>query len=188
MGSVGKHRGAVGAKPVCARNAAIPGARNRSPFLRKSSRCEAPFRYLVVQTVGLAMLIRISRSAAQYLVAEQLEVHFPLPGRSRETHSARLVHHRNDPTATANRLISGDFLHFKSFKRSRNVVLSDVARGGFLGEVVEHVLRQSRWKILRHVTMVVGRGGWHRACSVVPTSAGEHPRRECRRVDPNIGA
>ena len=117
VGSVGKHRGAVGAKPVCARNAAIPGARNRSPFLRKSSRCEAPFRYLVVQTVGLAMLIRIARSAAQYLVAEQLEVHFPLPGRSRETHSARLVHHRNDPTATANRLIPGDFLHFKSFKR-----------------------------------------------------------------------
>ena len=31
-------------------------------------------------------------------------------------------------------------------------------------------------------------GSWHRACSVVPKRAGEHPRRAFRRVDPSVGA
>ena len=67
----------------------------------------------------------------------------------------RLVHHRDDPTLTANRLVSGDLLHFESLKGSRNVVLSDVVRGGFLGEVVEHILRQPRSQVLRRVATVV---------------------------------
>ena len=50
----------------------------------------------------------------QYLVARELEIHFPLPGLSRETCPVRLVHPRNDPTSTANRLVSGDLLHFES--------------------------------------------------------------------------
>ena len=36
--------------------------------------------------------------------------------------------------------------------------MSDVVRVGFLGEVVEHVLRQSRWQVLRHVALIVGVG------------------------------
>ena len=70
----------------------------------------------------------------------------------------RLVRPHDDPTSTANRLVSGDLLHFESLKRSRNVVLSDVVRGGFLGDVVEHVLRRCRWQILRHVALIVGVG------------------------------
>ena len=54
--------------------------------------------------------------------------------------------------------MSGDVLHFESLKRSRDVVLSDVVRGGFLGEIVGHILRQPRWQALRHVAMVVGVG------------------------------
>ena len=88
----------------------------------------------------------------------QKTVHFPLPGLSRNTRPVRLVHNRDDPTSTANRLVSGDLLHFESLRRSQNVVLSDVVRGGLLGEIVEHVLRQPRWQILRHVAMVVGFG------------------------------
>ena len=93
---------------------------------------------------------------AQYLVAKKLEVHFSLPGRSREARPMRPVHHRDDPTLTANRLVSGDLVHFESFKRGRNVVLSDVVWRGVLGGIVGHILRQSRWQILRHVAMVVG--------------------------------
>lgn len=36
--------------------------------------------------------------------------------------------------------------------------MSDVVRVGFLGEIVEHILRQPRWQILRHIVMVVGVG------------------------------
>ena len=58
----------------------------------------------------------------------------------------RLVHHGEVPAWTANRLVSGDFLHFESLKRSRDVVLTDVVRGAFPGEVVEHVVRPPRWR------------------------------------------
>ena len=68
------------------------------------------------------------------------------------------LHHRADPTSTANGLVSGDLLHFDALKSSRKVVLSDVVRGGFLGEAVEHTLRQPRWQIFRHVAIVVGVG------------------------------
>ena len=53
----------------------------------------------------------------------------------------RLVHHRYDPALIRIRLVSGDLLHFESLKMSRNAVLSDVARRGFLGDVVEDILR-----------------------------------------------
>ena len=89
----------------------------------------------------MAVLIRSARPVAQYHVSKKLEVRFPLPARSRKTRTVRLVHHRDDPTSTVNRFVPGDLLHFESLKRSRNVVLSDVVRGGFIGEVVEHVMR-----------------------------------------------
>ena len=44
-------------------------------------------------------------------------------------------------TSTSIRLMPGNIFHVESLKRGRNVVLGDVVRGGFLGEVVEHVLR-----------------------------------------------
>ena len=67
----------------------------------------------VIQTVGLAVLTRSAGPLAQYLVARELEVHFTLPGQSRETSPVRLVHHRDDPTLTSNRLVSGSLLHFE---------------------------------------------------------------------------
>ena len=83
----------------------------------------------------------------------------PLPGRSKEIDPVRLVQHRDELTSTtASRLVSGNLLQFESLKRSRNGVLSDVVRGGFPGEIVELVMRQPRWQILRHVVMVVGVG------------------------------
>ena len=42
--------------------------------------------------------------------------------------------------------------------KGRHVVLGDVVRGGFPGEVVERVLRQPRWKILWHFPAVMGVG------------------------------
>ena len=87
------------------------------------------------------MLIRSTGPVAQHLVVRELEVRFPLPGRSREARLVRLVHDRDDPSSIAMRLVSGELLHFEYLKRSRNVVLSDVLRGRLLGEVVEHVLR-----------------------------------------------
>ena len=103
----------------------------------------------------------------------------------RTVHPVRLIHHRDDPTSTANRLVSDDLLHFESSKRSRNVVLSDVVRGGFHGEIVGTywVNPAGNTSACRHSSE-----GWHRACSVVPKRTGEHPRRACRRVDPSIGA
>ena len=103
----------------------------------------------------MAVLVRSARPVTQYLVGKKLEVHFLLPERSRETRPVRLVHHCDDPTSTANPLFSGDLLHFESLKRSRDVGLSDVVRGGFLEEIVEHTLRQPRWQIFGHVAMVV---------------------------------
>ena len=104
----------------------------------------------------MAVLIRCAGPVAQYIVTKKLEVYFSLPGRSRETRPARLVHHRDDPTSTTNGLVSGDFLHLESSKRSRNVVFSDAVRGG--GSIVEHILRQLRRLILRYVAIVLGVG------------------------------
>ena len=107
------------------------------------------------QAVGLAVLIRNARSVTQYPVAKKLDVYFPLTGRSRETRPVLLVHHGDVPTSTANRLVSGDLLDFESLKRSRNVVLSDVVRVEFLGNVVGHIQRRFRRQILQHVALVV---------------------------------
>ena len=66
------------------------------------------------------MLIRTAGPVAQYIVARELVVHFPLLGRSRETRLVRLVHHSDDPTSIANRLVSGDLFDFESLEKSRN--------------------------------------------------------------------
>ena len=174
----------MAARPFCVRNAAVAGRQETLAVTPTTLPLCSTKSHPAVQTVGLTVLFRSADLVAQYVRARKLEVHFPLPGRSREARAVCPVHHRDDPTSTANRLVSGDLFYFESSKRSRNVVLSDVVWGGFLGEFVEHILRQLRWQILRHVA----RGGWHRACSVVPKGVGEHPRRACRRVYINIGA
>ena len=89
----------------------------------------------------------------------------------------RLAYHHGDPTSTANRLVSGDFLHFESLKRSRNAVLRDVVQGGGRGEVIKHTLRQPRWQMLRHIATVV-----------VDTRVAALYAPACRKVDPNIEA
>ena len=76
--------------------------------------------------------------------ARVLEVPFPLPEWFRESHTMRLVQRRDDATSPADRLVTGDLLHFKPLEGSRNVVLNDVVQRGFLGKVVEHVRRQPR--------------------------------------------
>ena len=134
VGSVGKHRSAVAAKPFCARNAAVTGRQVTFAITpRKFPLCSTN-SHPAVQTFILAVLVRSAGLVSQYLVAEKLEVHFLLPGRSRETRPVqtrpvRLVRHRDDPTSTANRSVSSDLLQIESLKRSRNIVLSDVVRG-----------------------------------------------------------
>ena len=54
----------------------------------------------------------------------------------------RFVHHHDDFTATANRLVSGDLLHLEALNRSRSVVLSDVVRGEFLEKLLGTYLCQ----------------------------------------------
>ena len=132
VGSVGKRRGGVAAKPFFVWNAAIAGRQETlAVTLLKFPLCSSN-SHQAVQTVGSTVLIRSAGPVVQYLVARELEVHFPLPGRSRETRSVRLVHHRDDPASTTNRLVSGDIFHFESLKRSRNVVSSNVVRRRFL--------------------------------------------------------
>ena len=106
--SVGKHRGAVAAKPFCAGNASVTGRQESLAVApRKFPLCSTNARP-AVQAVGLAVLIQSAGPVARYVVAKNLEVHFSLPGRSRETRPVRLVQHGDDPTSTANRLVSGD--------------------------------------------------------------------------------
>ena len=186
MISRGKHLRAVASKPFCARNAAVAGRQETfAVTARKFPLCSTSF-HPTVQTAGLAVLIRSAGPVAQCLVVREREVHFPLSGRSREACPVRLVHHRDDPTSTANRLVSGDLVHFECLKRSRNVVLSVVVRGGFLGKIVEHIF--SSTPLTNTSACRQSHGGWRRACSVVPKRAGKHPLRACRRVDKNIRA
>ena len=159
-----------------------------------------------VQEVGLAVLVRVAGPAAQFFVAIELKVHFPFPRWPRESrplhlvhhrdgpsstlnrespvHCISYIHHRDDPSSTPNRLVSRTLLHFESLKKSRNVVLGDVVRGEFPGDVVEHILRQPDGKYFG----VDGCEGWHRACSVEPTRAGEHQRRAYRKAGSSTGA
>ena len=55
-------------------------------------------------------------------------------------------------------MVSDDLLHFELLKRSGNAILSHVVRGAFLGEVVEHMLRQRCCQILQYVAALVGVG------------------------------
>ena len=183
MGYVGKHRGAAAAKPFCARNAAVTE--------RQESLAVSPTKFLLcitnlhpaAQTVGLTVPIRHAGPVAQYIVTEKLEVHFLLPEGSRETRPVRLAHHGDDPTSTANRLVSVDLLHFESLKRSRKYVFNT----GVIS-----------WKNSRaHVASTPlantsacchSRRGWHRACNFVPKRAGKHTHWERRRECPTIGA
>ena len=111
----------------------------------------------VVQAVDLAVLVRGTDPVTQTFVARELKVLVPFPGRSRESRPVRPVYDCYYVTSTTYRLVSGDLLHFEWLKTGRNV-LADEVRGGFLGEVAEHILRQPHRDIFWHVTTVVGVG------------------------------
>ena len=96
---LGKHGGAVAAKPFCVKNAAVAGLQETLAVTpRKFPLCSTN-SHPAVQAVGLAVLIRSAGQVARYLVARGLEVHFQLPERSREVCLVRLVHHRDDATS-----------------------------------------------------------------------------------------
>ena len=79
VGSVGKHRGVVAAKPICVRKAAIAGRQETLAVTpRKFPLCNTN-SHPAVQTVGLAVLIRSAGAVAQHLLARELKVHFPFP-------------------------------------------------------------------------------------------------------------
>ena len=125
-------RGAVAAKLFWTGNVAVTG-RQESLAVdpRKFPLCSTN-SHPRVRAVRLAVPIRSAAPATPCLMAEELDVNFPLLGRSRETRPVRFVHHRYDPISTANRLVPGDFLHFKSLKRSPNVVSLTWCGGAFL--------------------------------------------------------
>ena len=54
--------------------------------------------------------------------------------------------------------MTGDLVHLQVLDRSGNDVLSDVVRRGFLGKIVEHVLRQPRRYVFGNIPAVVGVG------------------------------
>ena len=166
VGSVGEYRGAVAAKPFCVRNANVAGRQETLAVTPRNVPSCSTNSHPAVQTVRLAVLIQRAGPVAQYFVTRELEVHFPRPGRSRETRPVRLVYQRDDPTLTSNRLVSGFLLHVESLKRSRNVVLRNVVPGGGRGEIDKHILRRPRWQLLRQVALAVGVGtglaAWYR--------------------------
>ena len=84
------------------------------------------------------------RPITQNVRAGEVEVHFPLPGRFRESRPMRLVQHRDHATSPPDRLMAGDLLHFQQLEGALNIVLSDVVRRGLLGKIIEHVLRWPR--------------------------------------------
>ena len=120
MGSVEKHRGAVDAKPICVWNAAFAGRQETLAVTpRKFPLCDTN-SHTAVRTAALAALIRSAGLVAQNIVARELEAHLLLPGRSRE----------------AFQCVSYVIAMTPPRPRSRNVVLSDVVRGGVIGKVV----------------------------------------------------
>ena len=114
MGSVGTHSGVITAKSICLRKAASAGHQETLAGTTREFPLSTTNSHPVVATFDLAVTIVNAGPVAQYFVEKELEVHISLPGRSRETCPVRLVHPRNDPTSTANRLVSGDLLHFES--------------------------------------------------------------------------
>ena len=129
------------------RHAAIAGCQETLAVTpRKLPLCRA-ISYPAIQAVGWAVLVRGTGPVAQTFVARELNVYYPFPGPVGRILSNAFRHHRDGATSTSNRLVYGNLLHSASLKRSRNVVLGDVVRGGLLG-VVEHVWRQHRWQTL----------------------------------------
>ena len=124
MGSTGP----VAAKPFCVRNAAAAGRQETLAVTPRKFQLCSTNSHPAVQTGGLAVVIRSTGPVAQYLVVRELEVHFPLPGWSREARPVHLVHHRDYPTSTENWLVPGDLLRFESLKRKRNVVVPEWLR------------------------------------------------------------
>ena len=131
VGSVGKHRGAVAAEPFCVTNAVVAGRQDSRRYSEKVPVVQ--HRFASGGTDGcFGSAGSECRPSSAISRGERAGRSFHFPGRSRETRPVRFVHHGDDPTSTANRLVSDDLFHFESLKRSRNVVLSNMVREGFL--------------------------------------------------------
>ena len=72
---------------ICVRNAALAGRHETLDVTPKKFLLCSTNSHPAAQIVGLAVLIRSASPVAKYLVAEELEVYFALPGRSRESAS-----------------------------------------------------------------------------------------------------
>ena len=142
VSSIRNHCGAAPATPIGVRYAAI--ARCQETIAappRKLLLCRTNSYPTVQQAVSLAVLVRGAGPVAQDTVARELMVHFPYPGRARESRSVRLVHHRDDSTSTTNPLVSGDLLHFLPFKRSRTSYWVTWYEGAFPEKLLSIILR-----------------------------------------------
>lgn len=140
-----KPLGAVAVNLIRARDAAAAGCLKTLALTARTNPSGSAHSHLaVVLAAGLALLVRSADQEEQDVVARALEAHLPFRGWAIESRPTCLAYHRDDPASIANRLVFRDLLHFGALYRSRNVVLSGLLRRGFLGEIIEHVLRQPR--------------------------------------------
>ena len=98
MGSVGNTYGAVAAEPFCVRIAAVAGCQETLAVTPRTFPLCSNNLQPALQTVCLAVLFRSADPVEQYVVKTELEIHFPLPVRARETRPVRLAHYRDDTT------------------------------------------------------------------------------------------
>ena len=69
-----------------------------------------PHPHSVVKAIGSAVLVQSAGQITQNVGAGEVEVHFPLPGRFKESSPMRLVQHRDHATSAPDRLMHGDLL------------------------------------------------------------------------------
>ena len=158
VGPLEKHGVALSAKPIGVGYAAIVGCQKPLVFTPRKLLLSRAYAHPAVLAVGLEVLVRRAGPVAQKFAARELKAPFSFQARSGESCPMRIVHRHDGAISTSNRLVSGNSLQFESLKRGRNVVLDDVVLGGFLGEVVEHVLREPRRLMIRHLATFVGVG------------------------------
>ena len=129
VGFVRMHRGAVSAKPVCLRNLAVAGRQDTLVVTpRKFSLCSTN-SHPAVQTVGLAMLIRNADPVAKISWRESWRsISRSQDGLSRPVQCVSYITAMTPPRNRSDRCP----VMFCTWSICRNVVLSDVARGGFL--------------------------------------------------------
>ena len=106
------------AKQVRARDAAVTRRQKTPPLLRQKFPLCSASSHPTEYAVGVAVLVWGASPIAQYLVTREQDDRFPFTRRFRKPRPMRLVHHGDESTSTANRLVSGDILNRESFKGS----------------------------------------------------------------------